>query len=339
MVNVFRVNPSLASPVYKIKVLINTMYDVIILGSGPAGLTAGIYAVRGGLKTLLVAGTRWGGQLMLTTLVENFPGFAEGIQGPELMMNMRKQAEKLGVVMLNSEFTQADFSSKPFKITVDGKVYESKSVIIATGADSVWLGVAGEAQLRGKGVSTCATCDAFFFRGRDVVIVGGGDSAMEEALVLAKVAKSVTIVHRRSEFKASKAMQDKVFSEPKIKVIWNKTIIKYLGTDKLTGLIIKDINTGKEEEMKTDGVFVAIGHKPNTDRFKGLELDAKGYIARREVKGENGLLLYRSATSVPGVFVAGDVNDYRYKQAITAAGFGCMAALDTERWLQENQDK
>ncbi len=313
------------------------MYDVIILGSGPAGFTAGIYAVRGGLKTLLVAGTRWGGQLMLTTLVENFPGFAEGIQGPELMMNMRKQAEKLGVEILNSEFTQADFSSKPFKITVDGKVYESKSVIIATGADSVWLGVAGEAQLRGKGVSTCATCDAFFFRGRDVVIVGGGDSAMEEALVLSKVARSVTIVHRRSEFKASKAMQDRVFADLKIKVVWNKTIIKYLGTDKLTGVIIKDINTGKEEEMKTDGVFVAIGHKPNTDRFKGLELDVKGYIARREVKGDNGLLLYRSATSVAGVFVAGDVNDYRYKQAITAAGFGCMAALDVERWLEENK--
>ncbi|MBI5451943.1 thioredoxin-disulfide reductase [Candidatus Gottesmanbacteria bacterium] len=313
------------------------MYDIIILGSGPAGLTAGIYAVRAGRKTLLIGGIRWGGQLMLTTLVENFPGFPNGIQGPELMMNMKKQAERLGVEFLNTEFTQGDFSSRPFKITADGRVYEAKAVIIATGADSIWLNIPGEIQLRGKGVSTCAVCDAFFFRGKDTVVVGGGDSAMEEALVLAKVAKSVTIVHRRDSFRASKAMQDRVLKEPKIKVLWNKEVTKYLGTSHVTGVILKDTKTGKEEELKTDGVFVAIGHKPNTDKFKGIELDAKGYVARKEVNGEDGLLKYRSATSVPGVFVGGDVHDYRYKQAITAAGFGCIAALDADKWMEENK--
>lgn len=313
------------------------MYDVIILGAGPAGFTAGIYAVRAGRKTLLISGTRWGGQLMLTTLVENFPGFADGIQGPELMMNMRKQSERLGVEILNTDFTQVDFSKKPFQITADGKAYEGKSVIIATGADSVWLNIPGEIQLRGKGVSTCATCDAFFFRGKDVVIVGGGDSAMEEALVLSKVARSVTIIHRKDAFRASKAMQEHVFSDPKIKVVWNTVLTKYMGTDKLTGIKIKDIKTGKEREFKTDGVFVAIGHKPNTDKFKGIKLDAKGYIEKEEVKDDNGLLKYRSATSVPGVFVGGDVQDYRYKQAITAAAFGCMAALDADRWLEEDK--
>jgi thioredoxin reductase (NADPH) len=315
------------------------MYEVIILGSGPAGLTAGIYAVRAGRKTLLIAGSRWGGQLMLTTLVENFPGFPDGIQGPQLILNMRSQAERLGVEILNSDFTQADFASQPFKITADGKIYEAKSVIIATGADSIWLNIPGEIQLRGHGISTCATCDAFVFRGKNVVVVGGGDSACEEALVLAKVANLVTIVHRRDQFKASKAMQERVFAEPKIKVIWNKTVLKFLGNDKLTGVILKDVRTGKEEELKTDGAFIAIGHRPNTDIFKGIELDAKGYIIRREIKDEKGLLKYRSATSFPGVFVAGDVNDYRYRQAVTSAGFGCMAALDADRWLQENQDK
>ncbi|MBI3379963.1 thioredoxin-disulfide reductase [Candidatus Gottesmanbacteria bacterium] len=313
------------------------MYDIIILGSGPAGLTAGIYAIRAGHKTLLIPGIRWGGQLMLTTLVENYPGFVDGIQGPDLMMDMRKQAERLGVEFLNTDFTQADFSSKPFKITADGKVYEAKSVIIATGADSIWLNIPGEMQLRGRGVSTCAVCDAFFFKGRDTVVVGGGDSAMEDALVLSKVAKSVTIIHRRDKFRASKAMQDRVFKEAKIKVLWNKTVIKYIGTDHVAGIILKDIQTGKEEEFKTDGVFLAIGHKPNTEKFVGLELDSKGYIVRKEIKDESGLLGYRTGTSVPGVFVGGDVHDYRYKQAITAAGFGCMAALDADRWLQENK--
>lgn len=312
-------------------------FDIIILGSGPAGLTAGIYSIRAGHKTLLITGIRWGGQLMLTTLVENYPGYVDGIQGPDLMMNMRKQAERLGVEFLNTDFTQADFSMKPFKVTADNKIYESKSVIIATGADSIWLNIPGEMQLRGKGVSTCATCDAFFFRGKNVVVVGGGDSAMEEALVLSQVAKSVTIIHRRDEFRASKAMQDRVFAEQKIKVIWNKTVVKYLGTDHITGVLLKDIKTGKEEEFQTDGVFLAIGHKPNTEIFKGIELDNKGYIARKEEKDKTGLLKYWSETSVPGVFVSGDVHDYRYKQAITAAAFGCIAALDADKWLQENK--
>lgn len=313
------------------------LYDVIILGSGPAGFTAGVYAVRAGHKTLLVAGIRWGGQLMLTTLVENYPGFVDGIQGPDLMMNMRKQTERLGVDVLNTDFTQADFSSKPFNITADKKVYEAKSVIIATGAADIWLNIPGEAQLRGKGVSTCATCDAFFFRGKDVIVVGGGDSAMEEALFLANVTKSVTIIHRRDEFRASKIMQDRVFANEKIKVVWNKGVTKYLGTNNVTGVMLKDTKTGEMSEFKIDGVFLAIGHKPNTEIFKGIELDARGYIARKEESDKNGLLKYWSETSVPGVFVSGDVHDYRYKQAVTAAGFGCIAALDADKWLQENK--
>jgi thioredoxin reductase (NADPH) len=313
------------------------MYDVIILGSGPAGLTAGIYTVRAGHKTLLVAGSSWGGQLTLTTLVENFPGFPDGIQGPKLMMDMRSQAERLGVEFLNTDFTQADFSSYPFKITAGGKIYEGKSVIIATGADSIWLNIPGELQLRGKGVSTCATCDAFFFRGKNVVVVGGGDSAMEEALVLAQVAKSVTIIHRRDKFRASRAMQDRVFADVKIKVIWNKIVTKYLGTERVTGIVLEDIKTDREKVFETDGVFVAIGHKPNSDRLKGIALDAKGYVVRKEKKDTQGLLKYCCATSVEGVFVGGDVHDYRYRQAVVAAGFGCMAALDADKWLQEKK--
>lgn len=312
------------------------MYDVIIIGSGPAGLTAGIYCVRAGLKTLILAGIRWGGQLMLTTLVENYPGFTDGIQGPELMTNMRKQAERLGVEILNIDFEKGDFTKRPFSLTAEGKKYQSKAAIISTGADSKWLEVPGEIQFRGKGVSTCATCDAFFFRSKDVVVVGGGDSAMEEALVLAKVAKSVTIIHRRGEFRASLAMQKRVFSETKIKVIWNKAVSKVLGDAKVTGMILKDQITAKESEFKTDGIFVAIGHIPNTDKLKGLELDRKGYIVRQEVK-ENGLLKYRSATNITGVFVGGDVHDYNYKQAVTAAGFGCIAALDVIHHLDENK--
>lgn len=311
------------------------MYDIIILGSGPAGFTAGIYAVRAGHKTLLLGGVRWGGQLMLTTLVENFPGFVDGIQGPDLMVNMRKQTERLGVEILNTDFTQADFTKSPFRITADGKVYDGKSIIIATGAADIWLNIPGELQLRGKGVSTCATCDAFFFRNKDVVVVGGGDSAMEEALVLAQVAASVTLIHRRKEFRASKAMQDRVFANPKIKVIWNKQVTKYIGPDHVTAVMLKDVETGKEEEFKTDGVFVAIGHKPNTELLKGIELNEKGYVKRREIRDEKGLLKFSSATNVEGVFVSGDVDDYRYRQAVTAAAFGCMAALDADKWLQE----
>lgn len=313
------------------------MHDVIILGGGPAGLTAGIYTIRAGYKTLLVAGIRWGGQLMLTTLVENYPGFADGIQGPDLMIAMRKQAERLGVEIVNVDFEAGDFSSYPFKITADGKVYEGRSVIITTGADSIWLNVPGEIQLRGKGVSTCATCDAFFFRDKSVFVVGGGDSAMEDALVLSKVCKSVTIIHRRDRFRASFAMVERVKKEPNIKIVWNTILTKYNGRDHVESVVLKDVKTNEEREVSTDGVFVAIGHKPNTEKFKGVELNQRGYIVRREVTDEQGLIKFKSATSVPGVFVAGDVHDYRYKQAITAAGFGCIAALDADRWLSENQ--
>jgi len=314
-----------------------TIYDVIILGSGPAGLTAGIYAIRAGRKTLLIAGSRWGGQLMLTTLVENYPGFVEGIEGPELMVNMRNQTERLGVEILNSDVTEADFNKKPFEVKSDGKIFKGKSVIIATGADSIWLEAPGELQLRGKGVSTCATCDAFFFRGKDVIVVGGGDSAMEEALVLSQVTKSVTIIHRRNAFRASIAMQDRVFKENKIKVRWNTELIKYNGTAKLESVILKNSKSGKEEVKKIDGVFIAIGHKPNTGIFKGIDLDEKGYVVRKVTKDEKGLLKFRSSTSVEGVFTGGDVHDYRYRQAVTAAGFGCMAALDADKWLMEQE--
>ena len=315
----------------------SNIYDVIVLGSGPAGFTASIYATRAGRKTLQIAGVKWGGQLMLTTLVENFPGFADGIQGPDLMVAMRKQTERLGVEILNLEITATNFSKQPFEITAEGKKFLAKSVIVATGADSIWLNVPGEMQLRGKGVSTCATCDAFFFRGKDVIVVGGGDSAMEEALFLSQMTKSVTIIHRRDSFRASKAMQERVFKEKKIKIIWNSAITKYNGKDKLDGVTLKDLNNGKENEMKIDGVFVAIGHKPNSEIFKGLEVDGKGYIKRREVKDENGILKYRSATNIDGVFTGGDVHDYRYRQAITAAAFGCMAALDADKYLMEQE--
>lgn len=311
------------------------MYDIIIIGSGPAGFTAGIYAVRAGRKTLLIGGPRWGGQLMLTTLVENYPGFVEGIQGPDLMMNFKKQAERLGVEIISTEFSEADFSKRPFQIISEGKTYGTKSVIIATGADSIWLGVPGELQLRGKGISTCATCDAFFFRNKNVVVVGGGDSAMEEALVLSHVAKSVTIIHRKSQFRASQAMQDRVFVDPKIKVIWDTVITKAIGTSSLTSVVLKNVKTNEEKEFKTDGMFVAIGHKPNTYRFKGIELDSKGYVVRKEIKDQDGLCVYKSATNIEGVYVAGDVHDYRYRQAITAAAFGCMAALDADKFLME----
>jgi thioredoxin reductase (NADPH) len=352
------------------------MYDIIILGSGPAGFTAGIYAVRAGRKTLLIAGSKWGGQLMLTTDVENFPGFADGIQGPQLMMNMRKQAERLGVEIVNSEFTKADFAKKPFEVTAGGKVYQSKSVIAATGADSIWLNVPGEKEFRGKGISACATCDAFFFRGKNVIIVGGGDSAMEEAHVLSNFASNVTIVHRRGEFRASQASQDMVLKNPKIKVIWNSAITKYNGLNKLESVNVmlnsKDgwlkFNASDEEvavtpaqfkketinkfgggkvissseselvwELPVDGVFVAIGHRPNTTLYKGIELDPVGYIVRKEQKDINGLMKYYSSTSVKGVFTAGDVHDFRYQQAITASAYGCMAALDADLWLSENE--
>lgn len=301
----------------------DTMYDVIILGSGPAGLTAAIYATRADLKTLVIAGLKWGGQLMLTTLVENFPGFPEGVMGPDLMMNMRKQAEHFGAAFVDEDFTKADFSKKPFTVTVGEKTYQGKTVLIATGADTLWLGVPGEKEKIGRGVSSCAPCDAAFFRGKKVIVAGGGDSAMEEAIFLTKFAESVTVVHRRDTLRASQIMQDRAKKESKIQFMFNTEIKEILGDDKVTAVKLLDKTTGKESEVPTDGVFVAIGHIPNSKVFQGIETDEKGFI-----KVHN-----HYHTNVDGVFVAGDVHDNEYKQAITAAGYGCAAALEIERYL------
>ncbi len=301
------------------------VYDVIILGSGPAGLTAAIYTTRADLKTLVVAGGKWGGQLQLTTLVENFPGFPEGIQGPDLMQNMRKQAEKFGTDFVDEDFTEADFSSKHFKITAGSKTYQGKSVIIATGADTKWLGVPGEAEKIGRGVSSCAPCDAAFFRDKKVIVVGGGDSAMEEALVLTKFASSVTVVHRSEALRASEIMQKRAKENPKIKFIFNTQVVEVLGEAKVERVKLKNNKTGETSEMPVDGVFVAIGHMPNTKAFRDIDLDEKGFVKVHE----------HYLTNKDGVFVAGDVHDSEYKQAITAAGFGCAAALEAEKWLDE----
>lgn len=304
----------------------NNLYDVIIIGSGPAGLTAAIYATRANLKTLILAGTTWGGQLMLTTLVENYPGFTEGIQGPELMTAMRKQAERHGAEIIEINFKDADFSKKPFKVTAeDGKTYEGKSVIIATGADTKWLGVKGEKEKIGRGVSSCAPCDAPFFKNKKVVVAGGGDSAMEEALVLTRFASQVTVVHRRDALRASKVLQERARKNPKIDFVFNAEITEILGEEHVTGIKIKDKETGEEKEIATDGIFVAIGHIPNSHTFKGIHVDEKGYV----------LVHDHTKTNVDGVFVAGDVHDSDYRQAVTAAGFGCAAALEVERWLAE----
>lgn len=305
------------------------MYDVIIIGSGPAGLTAAIYTSRAKLKTLVLAGNIWGGQLMLTTLVENFPGFPEGIMGPELMTQISKQAEKYGAEIVFANFKQGNFNKKPFTIqTEDGKEYMAKSIIIATGAQTQWLGVKGEKEKIGRGVASCAPCDAAFFKNKKVIVVGGGDSAMEEALVLANFATKVTIVHRRNEFRASQVMQDKVKKNPKIEILFNTQVKEVLGEDKVTGVKIFNNQTNTTSEMLIDGVFVAIGHTPNSKLFKGIETDTRGFI-----KVFDG-----TKTNIEGVFVAGDVADFRYQQAIVASGYGCMAALDAEKWLREQNN-
>lgn len=303
------------------------MYDVIIIGSGPAGLTAAIYTTRANLKTLVIAGGKWGGQLMLTTLVENYPGFPDGIQGPDLMRSMRKQAEKFGAEFIDEDFESADFSLKPFKVTAAEKTYESKAVIIATGADTKWLEVKGEKEKIGRGVSSCAPCDAFFFKNKNVIVVGGGDSAMEEALVLTKFASTVTIVHRKDSFRASVIMQKRVKENPKIKIMFNSEVVEIVGEQNVTGVKIKNNQTNQISEMPIDGVFVAIGHMPNTTVFKDIDLDDLGFIKIHD----------HFLTNKEGVFVAGDVHDAHYKQAITAAGYGCSAALEAEKWLDSIQ--
>ncbi|GIW62097.1 MAG: thioredoxin-disulfide reductase [Patescibacteria group bacterium] len=301
----------------------DNLYDVIIIGSGPAGLTAAIYTTRAALKTLVIAGEKWGGQLMLTSLVENFPGFPEGIQGPELMMRMRKQAENHGAKIIDVNFTEGDFTHRPFILRAGGKEYKARAVIIASGADARWLNVPGEKELIGKGVSSCATCDAMFFRGKNVFVVGGGDSAMEEALVLAKVANSVTVIHRRDSLRASEIMQRRAKENPKIKFLYNSIITEIKGKDKVESAVIQDTKTGEKREVPVDGIFVAIGHIPNTKMYQGIDLDNDGYIK----------VYNHFHTNVPGVFTAGDVHDRSYRQAITAAGFGAAAALEAERWL------
>ena len=302
------------------------IYDVIIIGSGPAGLTAAIYTTRADLKTLVISGVKWGGQLMLTTEVENFPGFPEGIQGPDLMQNMRKQAERFGAEFLDDDFTSTDFSNKPFKVAVGGKTYEGKSVIIATGADTKWLGVPGEQEKIGRGVSSCAPCDAAFFRNKKVIVVGGGDSAMEEASVLTKFADSVMLVHRKDIFKASEIMQKKVKENPKIKIMFNSEITEIMGDKVVEKVKIKNNKTGQVSEMPVDGVFVAIGNIPNTKLFKNIDLDEAGFVKIHD----------HYLTNIDGVFAAGDIHDSHYKQAITAAGYGCAAALEAQHWLENN---
>lgn len=304
------------------------MYDVIIIGSGPAGLTAAIYTTRANLKTLVISGLKWGGQLMLTTLVENFPGFPEGVQGPDLMAAMKKQAEHHGAEFVNADLPETDFSSQsggPFSIQIEGKEYIGKALLIATGADTRWLGVPGETERIGRGVSSCAPCDAPFFRSKQVIVVGGGDSAMEEAIVLAGVASHVTLIHRKASFRASQIMQEKVKNNPKITTLFNIEIQEIEGNNKVEGVKLFNNLTKKITDMPIDGVFVAIGHIPNTKIFKGIELNQHNYI-----RVQDG-----TCTNIEGIFVSGDVEDERYRQAITAAGFGCMAALDIERWLRE----
>ncbi len=308
----------------------SNIHKVIIIGSGPAGLTAALYAARADLKPIVIAGLTYGGQLMLTTEVENFPGFPHGIMGPELMQNMVAQAERFGTTIVYEDATKVDFSTKPFKVTVGDEEYQAESVIIATGASSLWLGLPSEEKFRGKGVSSCATCDGFFFKDKEIIVVGGGDAAMEEALYLTKFATKVTVLNRSEKLRASKIMQDRVLSNPKITVEFNKTIEEFLGDGKLTGVKVKDLVTTQVAERKIDGVFVAIGHKPNTEIFQGqINLDPKGYIVPTE----------HTKTNIDGVFVAGDVRDYRYRQAVSAAGMGCMAALDAEKYLHMDESK
>ena len=303
--------------------------NVIVIGSGPAGFTAALYAARANLEPLVLKGLEAGGQLMLTTDVENYPGYVDGILGPEMMEAFEKQAARFGAEILPVHVTAVDLSSRPFTVQAGDQTWRTQSLIVATGASAKWLGIPGEDELRGRGVSACATCDGFFFRDRELVVVGGGDSAMEEATFLTKFASKVTIVHRRDEFRASKIMQERALANPAIEVIWNAVPVEIMGEDAVTGVRLRDTVTAEERELSTDGVFMAIGHTPNTALFAdALELDDGGYVLVDEP---------RTATSLDGVFAAGDVTDTIYKQAVTAAGQGCKAAMDAERFLEEER--
>lgn len=305
------------------------MRQVVIIGSGPAGLTAAVYAARANLSPLLIEGWQSGGQLTTTTEVENYPGFAKGIMGPELMKEMREQAERFGTEFLTGDVSAVDIKKRPFRLTVDGEhTIETKTVIIATGASAIPIGLPNEKRLTGHGVSTCATCDGFFFRSKELVVVGGGDSAMEEANFLTKFAIKVTVVHRRDKLRASKILQERAMKNEKITFVWNSIVEDILGSDVVTAVRLKNVVTGKTTELPCAGVFVAIGHRPNTVLFAGqLDMDEKGYIRTR----------VGTATSVQGVFAAGDVQDSKYRQAVTAAGTGCMAAIDAERFLEAGE--
>ncbi|MDH3293829.1 MAG: thioredoxin-disulfide reductase [Acidimicrobiia bacterium] len=317
-----------------------SVHDVIILGSGPAGLTAAIYAARAALEPVVLegepssTGDQPGGQLMLTTEVENYPGFPEGIMGPELMMNFKAQAERFGAKTETVKASKVDFGERPFKIWVSGSdpdgdpTYQAKTVIVSTGAEAIMLGLPRETELTGHGVSTCATCDGFFFRDHDIAVIGGGDSAIEEATFLTKFASSVTIIHRRDELRASKIMQDRAFANPKIRFLWDTEVRELKGEQSLEGLVVENNKTGERSDLAVTGMFVAIGHRPNTDLFKGqLAMKDNGYLITEHPS---------SRTNVEGVFACGDVQDDTYRQAITAAGSGCTAAIDAERFLEEH---
>jgi thioredoxin reductase (NADPH) len=299
--------------------------NVVIIGSGPAGLTAALYAARANLRPLVIEGVEAGGQLMLTTDVENYPGFVDGIMGPELMERMRKQAARFEAEYVTDNVTSVNLSGSPFEVRTSADTYRTHSLIIATGANAKMLGVPGEKELLGHGVSTCATCDGFFFRDQDLIVVGGGDSAMEEAIFLTKFASKVTVVHRRDTLRASKIMQERAFANDKISFVWDSVVTEIVGDGKVSGAALENLKTGEQSRLDTGGVFVAIGHTPNTSLFEEqLELSG-GYIVTPTESTQ---------TSVPGVFAAGDVVDFRYRQAITAAGMGCMAAMDAERYLE-----
>jgi thioredoxin reductase (NADPH) len=309
---------------------VKNLYDVIIIGSGPAGFTAGVYTSRAKLKTLIISGSLPGGQLMTTSEVENYPGFPNGIFGPELMMNMRQQAERFGTIVIDDEVLKVDFKNHPFLISTHSESFEGRAILLCTGASPRKLGIIGEQEFGGRGVSYCATCDGPFFKGEEIAVIGGGDTAIEEATFLTKFGKSVKIIHRRDFLRASKILQEKAFENSKIQFIWNHVVTGISGNKKIESIDIKDLTTGKISNVSVGGLFVAIGHEPNTSIFKDqLELDDKGYVVLKE----------NTRTSVEGVFAAGDVHDYRYRQAVTAAGFGCMAALDVEKWLSEKKSQ
>ena len=298
---------------------------VVIIGSGPAGLTAAIYAARANLEPIVIGGYAPGGQLMITSDVENFPGFPDGIQGPELMQKFRAQAERFGTRFVDVDAERVDFSARPFRVWADKVEFTADSVIVATGASALWLGLENETRLRGRGVSACATCDGFFFRGKKVAVVGGGDTALEEATFLTRFADEVVLLHRRGEFRGSKIMQERALENPKIKVRWNTEVADVLGDEKVEGLRLRSTADGSEQDEPLEGLFIAIGYRPNTDIFRDwLDLDDKGYLVVSD----------ETHTKIDGVFIAGDVHDHRYRQAITAAADGCKASIDAERWLE-----